>query len=183
MAGRRRLLIPLPVVAGAVPEPGRWDANVGYGSKPLIFRKTVFNSTEIKLKINSFSCPDPVSFTVEWFLKYHACRNEFIHLGDMLEKNTITGDKDFCADDLQGKHCIKQKNENLKCDSELQIFPMLHISSNHAKGQQANTFTKNQEMDRNTQWIFRWTDAKNYASVLNCALERGKMRSYIHKLF
>ncbi|XP_038599208.1 transmembrane protein 87B isoform X2 [Tachyglossus aculeatus] len=134
MAGRLlRFLLPLsfvllllPVGAGAVPEPGRWDANVGYGSKPLIFRKTMFNSTEIKLKINSFSCPDPVSFTIEWFLKYHACHNEFIHLEDMLGKNPITGDKDFCADYLQGKHCIKQKNENLKCDSELQIFPMLH---------------------------------------------------------
>uniref|UniRef100_A0A5F8GSA1 Transmembrane protein 87B n=1 Tax=Monodelphis domestica TaxID=13616 RepID=A0A5F8GSA1_MONDO len=37
----------------------------------------MFNSTEIKLKIKSFNCPEPVNFTIEWHLKYHACHNEY----------------------------------------------------------------------------------------------------------
>uniref|UniRef100_A0A4X2LFH3 Transmembrane protein 87B n=1 Tax=Vombatus ursinus TaxID=29139 RepID=A0A4X2LFH3_VOMUR len=40
----------------------------------------MFNSTEIKLKIKSFSCPEPVNFTIEWHLKYHACHNEYTKL-------------------------------------------------------------------------------------------------------
>ncbi|XP_072490782.1 transmembrane protein 87B isoform X3 [Notamacropus eugenii] len=111
--------------AGAAPEPGLWAVTVSNGSRPLIFRKTMFNSTEIKLKIKSFSCPEPVNFTIEWHLKYHACRNYYTKLEELLDKNILRSDEDFCEDYFKGKQCRKQKTEHLNCDSDLQIFPML----------------------------------------------------------
>ncbi|XP_044515441.1 transmembrane protein 87B [Gracilinanus agilis] len=111
--------------AGAAPEPGRWAVTVSNGSRPLIFRKTMFNSTEIKLKIKSFSCPEPVNFTIEWHLKYHACHNEYTKMEELLDKHILSGNEDFCNDYFQGKQCRKQKSEHLNCDSSLQMFPML----------------------------------------------------------
>ncbi|XP_051831769.1 transmembrane protein 87B isoform X1 [Antechinus flavipes] len=112
--------------AGAVPESGRWAVTVRNGSRPLIFRKTMFNSTEIKLKIKSFSCPEPVNFTIQWHLKYHACHNEYTKLEELLDKHILSGDEDFCENYFQGKQCRKQKREHLNCDSDLQMFPMLN---------------------------------------------------------
>ncbi|XP_031806859.1 transmembrane protein 87B isoform X3 [Sarcophilus harrisii] len=112
--------------AGAAPESGRWAVTVGNGSRPLIFRKTMFNSTEIKLKIKSFSCPEPVNFTIQWHLKYHACHNEYTKLEELLDKHILSGDEDFCENYFQGKQCRKQKREHLNCDRDLQMFPMLN---------------------------------------------------------
>ncbi|XP_056669755.1 transmembrane protein 87B isoform X1 [Monodelphis domestica] len=111
--------------AGAAPEPGHWAVTVSNGSRLLIFRKTMFNSTEIKLKIKSFNCPEPVNFTIEWHLKYHACHNEYTKMEELLDKHILSGNEDFCNDYFQGKQCRKQKSEHLNCDNSLQMFPML----------------------------------------------------------
>uniref|UniRef100_A0A4X2L7L5 Transmembrane protein 87B n=1 Tax=Vombatus ursinus TaxID=29139 RepID=A0A4X2L7L5_VOMUR len=89
----------------------------------------MFNSTEIKLKIKSFSCPEPVNFTIEWHLKYHACHNEYTKLEELLSKPARSGDDDFCEAYFHGKQCRKQKRENLNCDSDLQMFPMLSVKN------------------------------------------------------
>uniref|UniRef100_A0A4X2LFG9 Transmembrane protein 87B n=1 Tax=Vombatus ursinus TaxID=29139 RepID=A0A4X2LFG9_VOMUR len=93
----------------------------------------MFNSTEIKLKIKSFSCPEPVNFTIEWHLKYHACHNEYTKLEELLSKPARSGDDDFCEAYFHGKQCRKQKRENLNCDSDLQMFPMLSVSLHDLK--------------------------------------------------
>uniref|UniRef100_F6ZJJ7 Transmembrane protein 87B n=1 Tax=Monodelphis domestica TaxID=13616 RepID=F6ZJJ7_MONDO len=88
----------------------------------------MFNSTEIKLKIKSFNCPEPVNFTIEWHLKYHACHNEYTKMEELLDKHILSGNEDFCNDYFQGKQCRKQKSEHLNCDNSLQMFPMLSVS-------------------------------------------------------
>ncbi|OBS80191.1 hypothetical protein A6R68_21604 [Neotoma lepida] len=58
----------------------------------------MFNSTEIKFSVKSFSCSGPVKFTIEWHLKYHTCHNEYPELEEELsQKHELNADVDFCA--------------------------------------------------------------------------------------
>uniref|UniRef100_A0AAY4E1L3 Transmembrane protein 87B n=1 Tax=Denticeps clupeoides TaxID=299321 RepID=A0AAY4E1L3_9TELE len=39
--------------------------------------KSMYKGTDIKLKVSTLGCPEPVKFTVRWYLKYYPCHNEF----------------------------------------------------------------------------------------------------------
>ncbi|KAL6040067.1 hypothetical protein STEG23_029050 [Scotinomys teguina] len=117
------LLCWAPAAVDAVPELGLWTRTVNDKSGPLIFRKTMFNSTEIKFSVKSFSCSGPVKFTIEWHLKYHTCHNEYPQLEEELsQKHELNADKDFCAY-FKNIDCWTTKSENLDCSSDLQAFP------------------------------------------------------------
>ncbi|GAB1286876.1 Transmembrane protein 87B [Apodemus speciosus] len=95
-------------------------------SGPLIFRKTMFNSTDIKFSVKSFSCSGPVKFTIEWHLKYHTCHNEFPELEEELsQKHELHADTDVCAY-FKNIDCWTTKSENLDCSSDSQAFPSLN---------------------------------------------------------
>ncbi|XP_051039379.1 transmembrane protein 87B [Phodopus roborovskii] len=120
------LLCWAPAAVDAVPELGLWTRTVNDKSGPLIFRKTMFNSTEIKFSVKSFSCSGPVKFTIEWHLKYHTCHNEYAELEEELsQKHTLNADMDFCAY-FKNVDCWTTKSENLDCNSDLQAFPSLN---------------------------------------------------------
>ncbi|XP_005365710.1 transmembrane protein 87B isoform X2 [Microtus ochrogaster] len=119
------LLCWAPAAVEAVPELGLWTRTVNNKSGPLIFRKTMFNSTDIKFSVKSFSCSAPVKFTIEWHLKYHTCHNEYPELEEELsQKHELNADADFCAY-FKNIDCWTTKSENLDCSSDLQAFPSL----------------------------------------------------------
>ncbi|XP_004633287.1 transmembrane protein 87B isoform X1 [Octodon degus] len=130
-AGVRLLLVAFgllcwaPAAVDAVPELGLWTATVNDKSGPLIFRKTMFNSTEIKFSVKSFSCSGPVKFTIEWYLKYHVCHNDYADLEELSQKHELRGDEDFCGY-FKNTDCWTTKIENLDCNSDLQVFPSLN---------------------------------------------------------
>nr|XP_004651738.2 transmembrane protein 87B isoform X3 [Jaculus jaculus] len=130
-AGARFLRVSLcllcwaPAAVDAVPEHGLWTKTVNDKTGPLIFRKTMFNSTEIKFSVKSFSCSGPVKFTIEWYLKYHTCHNEYPELEEMSQKHELRVDEDFCTF-FKNIDCWTTKNENLDCNSDLQVFPSLN---------------------------------------------------------
>ncbi|XP_045835266.1 transmembrane protein 87B isoform X3 [Meles meles] len=120
------LLCWAPAAVGAVPEPGLWAATVNDKSGPLIFRKTMFNSTEIRFSVKSFSCSGPVKFTIEWHLKHYTCQNEYSKLEEELsQKQDPSVDEDFCGHYFKNIECWTTKYENLDCNSDLQVFPSL----------------------------------------------------------
>ncbi|XP_052579348.1 transmembrane protein 87B isoform X1 [Peromyscus californicus insignis] len=120
------LLCWAPAAVDAVPELGLWTKTVNDKSGPLIFRKTMFNSTEIKFSVKSFSCSGPVKFTIEWHLKYHTCHNEYPELEEELsQKHELNADADVCAY-FKNIDCWTTKSENLDCSSDLQAFPSLN---------------------------------------------------------
>uniref|UniRef100_A0A8C0X784 Transmembrane protein 87B n=1 Tax=Castor canadensis TaxID=51338 RepID=A0A8C0X784_CASCN len=90
-----------------------------------IFRKTMFNSTDIKFSVKSFSCSGPVKFTIEWHLKYHTCHNEYPELEEMSQNHELRVDEDFCGY-FKNIDCWTTKNENLDCNSDLQVFPSVN---------------------------------------------------------
>ncbi|XP_072807566.1 transmembrane protein 87B isoform X4 [Vicugna pacos] len=115
-----------PAAVGAVPELGVWAATVNDKSGPLIFRKTMFNSTEIKFSVKSFSCSGPVKFTIEWYLEYHTCHNEYPDLEELSQKHKLNADEDFCGHYFKNTECWTTKTENLDCNSDLEVFPSLN---------------------------------------------------------
>ncbi|GAB5569841.1 transmembrane protein 87B isoform X1 [Prionailurus iriomotensis] len=121
------LLCWAPAAVVAVPELGLWAATISDKSGPLIFRKTVFNSTEIRFSVKSFSCSGPVKFTIEWYLKYHTCQNEYSKLEEELsQKHEPSVDEDFCGHYFKNVECWTTKYENINCNSDLQVFPSLN---------------------------------------------------------
>ncbi|KAM6177950.1 transmembrane protein 87B [Rhynchocyon petersi] len=119
------LLCCAPAAVDAVPEPGLWVATVNEKSGPLIFRKTMFNSTDIKFSVKSFSCSGPVKFTIVWHLKYHICRNDHHELEEQLKNHELHADEDFCGRYFKNTDCWTTKSENLDCNRDLQVFPSL----------------------------------------------------------
>ncbi|KAI4546758.1 hypothetical protein MG293_003313 [Ovis ammon polii] len=115
-----------PAAVGAVPEVGLWTATISDKSGPLIFRKTMFNSTEIKFSVKSFSCPRPVKFTVAWHLEHHTCHNEHSELEELSQKHELQVTEDFCGHYFKNSECWTTKNENVECSSDLQMFPPLN---------------------------------------------------------
>ncbi|XP_069349949.1 transmembrane protein 87B isoform X2 [Eulemur rufifrons] len=120
------LLCWAPAAVGAVPELGLWLETVDDKSGPLIFRKTMFSSTDIKFSVKSFSCSGPVKFTIEWHLKYHTCHNQYSDLEDLSQKHVLSVDEDFCGHYFKNTDCWKTKTENLDCNNDLQVFPSLN---------------------------------------------------------
>ncbi|XP_036119071.1 transmembrane protein 87B isoform X1 [Molossus molossus] len=116
------LLCWAPAAVRAVPEPGRWKATVSNKSGPLIFRKIMFNCTDIKFSVKSFHCSEPVKFTIEWYLKHYTCQNEY----SKLDEQPKSVDEDFCSNYFKNIECWTIKNENLECNSDLQVFPSLY---------------------------------------------------------
>ncbi|KAF6106756.1 hypothetical protein HJG60_019227 [Phyllostomus discolor] len=119
------LLCWAPVAVRAVPEPGLWAMTVSDKSGPLIFRKIMYNSTDIKFSVKSFHCSGPVKFTIEWHLKHYTCQNEYSQLNELSQKHESVGE-DFCGNYFKNIECWTTKNENLDCDSNLQVFPSLY---------------------------------------------------------
>ncbi|XP_059973463.1 transmembrane protein 87B isoform X1 [Mesoplodon densirostris] len=115
-----------PAAVGAVPELGLWAATINDKSGPLIFRKTMFNSTEIKFSVKSFSCSGPVKFTIVWLLEHHTCHNEYSNLEELSQKHELSVSEDFCGHYFKNSECWTTKTENLDCDSDLQVFPSLN---------------------------------------------------------
>lgn len=113
----------------AVPEPGVWTVSLDNDSGFLFFRKTMYNSTDIILKVVSQNCPKPVTFTVEWYLKRYSCHNHFLNLEEQMDKVGVSVDADFCNLYLRGGQCVKHKDENLVCNKDTQTFPILSMSN------------------------------------------------------
>ncbi|KAM4695401.1 transmembrane protein 87B [Discoglossus pictus] len=119
---------PSPQLVMAVPEPGVWSIPIsnGEGVKPIIFRKTLFNSTSIELKIVSPSCPDPLKFSVEWYLSYHKCYNDLPTLENQVAREPHEDETaDYCAMYLKTNMCIQSKDKDIKCNKDTGFLPAL----------------------------------------------------------
>ncbi|XP_042189009.1 transmembrane protein 87A isoform X2 [Callorhinchus milii] len=112
-----------PVVEG-VPEPGLWRRVVGPNYKPLVFTKTMFNKTEVTLRVVSFNCPENITLTVEWYLRYYPCHNEFSNVDDIYENKFSGGN---VANSLEPRpfskgHYIEYRSKNIICNDGIQVF-------------------------------------------------------------
>lgn len=68
----------------------------GWGGGSCLLLKRPVHGPPCVLSVVSFSCPEKITFTIHWYLKYYPCHNEFHNI----EVNTLQNDTDvggLCA--------------------------------------------------------------------------------------
>uniref|UniRef100_UPI0037E7AC1C transmembrane protein 87A n=1 Tax=Semicossyphus pulcher TaxID=241346 RepID=UPI0037E7AC1C len=112
-------------VAVAAPETGLWRIAVVNTSRPLHLRKSMYKDTDIQFKVMSFGCPEEVTFTVHWYLKYYPCHNEFNNIDEMYERTRLSRGEGLDPNPLVQGEFIEHRHSPITCNSGLRTFPML----------------------------------------------------------
>ncbi|TNM99844.1 hypothetical protein fugu_012877 [Takifugu bimaculatus] len=126
----------------AAPETGLWKITVvnvstlikrmlvdncsgGLTTRPLLLRKSMYKDTDIDLEVVAFSCPEKITFTIHWYLKYYPCHNEFHNIEEMYEYTPLSRGMSLDPNPLGQGEYIEHKHSHLTCSSTLLAFPML----------------------------------------------------------
>ncbi|XP_016400387.1 transmembrane protein 87A-like [Sinocyclocheilus rhinocerous] len=117
----------------AAPEMGLWTITVLNTSRPLLLRKAMYKETDIQLRVASFGCPEEVMFSIQWFLKYYPCHNEYNNIEEMYEKTPLSRGESLDPNPLGPGQYIQHKYRELSCRSDMHIFPMLNKSKAEPK--------------------------------------------------
>ncbi|XP_061693551.1 transmembrane protein 87A isoform X2 [Syngnathoides biaculeatus] len=116
------LLVTIKTTAAA-PEKGLWKIIALSTSRPLLLRKSMFKDTNIELKVVSFGCPEEVTFTIQWYLKYYPCHNDFNNIEEMYERPLLSRGQSLDPNPLVQGEYIEHKYKPIMCNSELRSFP------------------------------------------------------------
>ncbi|XP_061646233.1 transmembrane protein 87A isoform X1 [Phyllopteryx taeniolatus] len=110
--------------AAAAPETGLWKITaLSQTSRPLLLRKSMFKDTNIEMKVVSFGCPEDVTFTIQWYLKYYPCHNDFNNIEEMYERTPLSRGQSLDPNPLVQGEYIEHKHKPIMCNSELRSFP------------------------------------------------------------
>nr|XP_015218474.1 PREDICTED: transmembrane protein 87B isoform X1 [Lepisosteus oculatus] len=115
--------------AEATPEPGQWTFTVDNTSRPLLLQKSLFENTDIYLKVKSFHCPEVTRLTIKWYLKYYPCHNEFNNIDEMYDKTYLSRGESLDPNPFGTGEYINHTYHNVVCHNELQVFPVLNKSN------------------------------------------------------
>uniref|UniRef100_A0A672PPS0 Transmembrane protein 87B n=1 Tax=Sinocyclocheilus grahami TaxID=75366 RepID=A0A672PPS0_SINGR len=117
----------------AAPEMGLWTITVRNTSRPLLLRKAMYKETDVQLRVASFGCPEEVMFSIQWFLKYYPCHNEYNNIEEMYEKTPLSRGESLDPNPLGTGQYIQHRYRELSCRSDMHIFPMLNKSKAEPK--------------------------------------------------
>ncbi|XP_040905586.1 transmembrane protein 87A isoform X2 [Toxotes jaculatrix] len=109
----------------AAPEAGLWKITVVNTSRPLLLKKSMYKDTDIELKVVYFGCPEEVTFTIHWYLKYYPCHNDFNNIDEMYERTPLSRGEGLDPYPLGQGEYIEHKHSPIQCNSGLRSFPML----------------------------------------------------------
>ncbi|XP_061646235.1 transmembrane protein 87A isoform X3 [Phyllopteryx taeniolatus] len=74
-------------------------------------------------KFVSFGCPEDVTFTIQWYLKYYPCHNDFNNIEEMYERTPLSRGQSLDPNPLVQGEYIEHKHKPIMCNSELRSFP------------------------------------------------------------
>uniref|UniRef100_A0A8C1BCA8 Transmembrane protein 87B n=1 Tax=Cyprinus carpio carpio TaxID=630221 RepID=A0A8C1BCA8_CYPCA len=77
--------------------------------------------------VASFGCPEEVMFSIQWFLKYYPCHNEYNNIEEMYEKTPLSRGESLDPNPLGPGQYIQHKYRELSCRSDMHVFPMLNV--------------------------------------------------------
>ncbi|KAL3050163.1 transmembrane protein 87A isoform X1 [Trematomus bernacchii] len=109
----------------AAPETGLWTITVVNTSRPLLLRKSMYKDTDIELKVVRFGCPEEVTLSIHWYLKYYPCHNEFNNIEEMYSRTPLSRGESLDPNPLGQGECIEHRHSPVTCNSGLHSFPML----------------------------------------------------------
>ncbi|XP_071754046.1 transmembrane protein 87B isoform X1 [Centroberyx gerrardi] len=110
----------------AAPETGMWIITVVNTSRPLLLTKSMYKDTDIKLEVSSFHCPEEITFTIHWYLKFYPCHNEFNNIEEMYERTPLSRGESLDPNPLGHGEYIEHKHKPLPCHDDLSTFAMLN---------------------------------------------------------
>ncbi|XP_042289668.1 transmembrane protein 87A isoform X1 [Thunnus thynnus] len=110
---------------GAAPEPGHWIVTVVNTSRLLLLKKSMYKDTDIGLNVVDFGCPEEVTFTIQWYLKYYRCHNEFNNIEEMYDKTQLSRGESLDPNPLGEGEYIEHRHQPITCNNGLRSFPML----------------------------------------------------------
>ncbi|XP_026165950.1 transmembrane protein 87A isoform X2 [Mastacembelus armatus] len=121
------LIVLLSIIEAGVaaPETGLWRITVVNISRPLLLRKSMYKDTDIELKVVDFHCPEELTFSIHWYLKYYPCHNEFNNIEEMYERTPLSRGESLDPNPLGQGEYIEHKHSPITCYSGLRSFPVL----------------------------------------------------------
>ncbi|XP_069546292.1 transmembrane protein 87A [Brachyistius frenatus] len=144
----------------AAPETGLWTITVVNTSRPLLLKKSMYEDTDIELKVVSFSCPEEVTFTIHWYLKYYPCHNEFNNIEEMYERTPLSRGESLDPNPLGQGEFIEHRHSPITCNGGLRSFPMLKKTK--ADPRPVSPPDKSEEQDDNyMRWITEEYDSSS----------------------
>uniref|UniRef100_A0A8C2L451 Transmembrane protein 87B n=1 Tax=Cyprinus carpio TaxID=7962 RepID=A0A8C2L451_CYPCA len=66
-------------------------------------------------------------FSIQWFLKYYPCHNEYNNIEEMYEKTPLSRGESLDPNPLGPGQYIQHKYRELSCRSDMHVFPMLNV--------------------------------------------------------
>ncbi|XP_051946177.1 transmembrane protein 87A-like isoform X1 [Xyrauchen texanus] len=117
----------------AAPEMGLWTITLLNTSRPLLLRKSMYKDTEIQMRVTSFGCLEEVTFTIQWFLKYYPCHNEYNNIEELYDKTPLSRGLRLDPNPLGPGEYIQHKYSGLLCHRDMHFFPMLNKSKAEPK--------------------------------------------------
>ncbi|XP_069001054.1 transmembrane protein 87A [Embiotoca jacksoni] len=142
----------------AAPETGLWTITVVNTSRPLLLKKSMYEDTDIELKVVSFSCPEEVTFTIHWYLKYYPCHNEFNNIEEMYERTPLSRGESLDPNPLGQGEFIEHRHSPITCNGGLRSFPMLKKAK--ADPRPVSPPDKSEEQDE-MRWIAEEYDSSS----------------------
>ncbi|XP_068424543.1 transmembrane protein 87A [Clinocottus analis] len=109
----------------AAPETGLWEITVFNTSRPLLLRKSMYKDTDIELKVVRFGCPEDMTISIHWYLKYYPCFNEFNNIEEMYARTPLSRGEGLDPNPLGQGEFIEHKHDPIPCSNMLHSFPML----------------------------------------------------------
>ncbi|XP_054455886.1 transmembrane protein 87A [Anoplopoma fimbria] len=109
----------------AAPETGLWKITVVNTSRPLLLRKSMYKDTDIELEVMHFGCPEEITFSIHWYLKYYPCHNEFNNIEEMYGRTPLSRGEGLDPNPLGQGEFIEHQHGPITCINGLHSFPML----------------------------------------------------------
>ncbi|CAG6017491.1 unnamed protein product [Menidia menidia] len=109
----------------AAPETGVWQIVVVNTSRPLLLKKVMFKDTDIEMKVVYSDCPEEMTFTIHWLLKYCPCYNEFNNVEEIYEMTPLNRGESLDPNPLGKGEYIEHRHSPITCNGGVHSFPML----------------------------------------------------------
>lgn len=93
----------------------------------------MYKDTDIHLRVTSFCCPEEVTFSIQWFLKYYPCHNQYNNIEEMYEKTPLSRGKSLDPVPFAPGQYIQHEYKELSCRNGMNMFPMLNKSKAEPK--------------------------------------------------
>ncbi|XP_042358302.1 transmembrane protein 87A isoform X2 [Plectropomus leopardus] len=144
----------------AAPETGVWKITVVNTSRPLLLRKSMYKDTDIQLKVVYFGCPEEVTFSIHWYLKYYPCHNEFNNIEEMYERTPLSRGEGLDPNPLGPGEFIEHRHRPMTCNNGLRSFEMLRKTK--AEPRLVTPPVDGEVLDENyTRWITEEYDSSS----------------------